>query len=204
MNILRLRLLPDEEKGRRLLGVLEACRWLHNHFAENLDGKANYRKLYAQLRELREERPELREVNPLFFQSVLSRVVREARNGGVKPVEEYRSFSFSLGTGYLKILKTRGRFHLLLPGLSIPLAEDPMGLGLDLRRGGCSLLFVTNRVKRVEIGREGDGWWLNLWLRGESPPKPPKTPNPEAPDPSEHLLRMMLCSGKSALPSPLS
>jgi len=175
MNILRLRLLPDEEKGRRLLGVLEACRWLHNHFAENLDGKANYRKLYAQLRELREERPELREVNPLFFQSVLSRVVREARNGGVKPVEEYRSFSFSLGTGYLKILKTRGRFHLLLPGLSIPLAEDPMGLGLDLRRERGNF-FTTRRVKRVEIGREGDGWWLNLWLRGESP-------NPETPDP---------------------
>jgi hypothetical protein len=198
MNILRLRLLPDEEKERRLLGVLEICRWLHNHFT-NLDGKANYHKLYAQLKELKE----LKGTNPLFFQSVLSRVVREARNGGVKPVEEYRSFSFSLGTGYLKFLRKGGRFHLLLPGLSIPLAEDPTELGLDLRREGGNF-FTTRRVKRVEIGREGDGWWLNLELRGESPPKPPKTPNPETPDPSEHLLRMMLCSGKSALPSSLS
>jgi len=196
--------LPDEEKERRLLRVLETCRWLHNRFT-NLDEKVNYHKLCAQLRELRKERRELREVNHLILRSVLSRVVREARNGGVKPVEEYRSFSFTLpGTGYLKFLRKGERFHLVLPRLGfMPFVGDPTGLGLDLKRCGCSLFFTTNKVKRVEIGREGDGWWVTLWLRGESPPKPPKTPNPETPDPPEYLLRMMLCSGKSPSLSPL-
>jgi len=191
VGALRLKLLPDEEKGRRLLGVLEACRRLHNHFT-NLDGKANYFRLYAQLRELREERPELGRVSPLILRSVLSRVVSEARNGGVKPVEKCRSFSFSLGGGYLKFLRKGGRFHLLLPGLGfMPLAGDPTELGLDLRRRGCSLFFTTSKVRRVEIGRGRGGWWANLELRGE-PPDPR-----EAPDPPEHLLRMMLCSGRA-------
>jgi len=86
----------------------------------------------------------------------------------------------------------------------IPLAGDPTELDLDLRRCGHSSFFVTSKVKRVEIGRGRGGWWATLWLRGESPPKPPKTPNSETPDPPEYLLRMMLCSGKSPSLPPLS
>ena len=62
----RFRLYPSRAQEEKMLAMLDQCRWLYNHFLEQLNRKENGKipsryELQATLPKLKLERPELKQ-----------------------------------------------------------------------------------------------------------------------------------------------
>jgi len=89
----KFRLYPTKEQEEKLLFILERCRWLYNNLlsiineCEEIPPK---RKMQSLLPKLKEEHPELKEVNAKTLQMVVFmlynnlKVLRELKKKGKK------------------------------------------------------------------------------------------------------------------------
>jgi putative transposase len=178
----RFRLYPSRAQEQKLLATLDQCRWIYNHFLEQLnrkeDGKTPRRyELQATLPKLKHERPELKEVHSKVLQMVLHRLYSNLRalaelkkNGrkvGRLRFKGYGWFkSFTYNQSGFEIIEGHGkRRELWLPKIG----AIPIVLHREL----------DGETKQVHIKRERSGKWFACFsVEVEDAPKIEKFSKP--------------------------
>jgi len=158
-----------------MLAALDECRWLYNHFLEQLNQKENGKtpsryELQATLPELKQERPELKQVHSKVLQMVLHqlysnlRALAELKKNGRKVgrlrFKGYGWFkSFTYNQSGFKVIEGHGkRRELWLSKIgAIPIV---------LHRE------VDGEIKQVHIKLERSGKWFSCFsVEVEEAPK---------------------------------
>ena len=162
----KFRLYPTEEQEGKLSFVLERCRWLYNRLLEEVNrARGEGRKLkpkdtQALIVLLKEERPELNEVNSKVLQMVnhrlwsnirvLHELKKKGRKVGKLRYKKYGKFkSFILNQSGFKIIQTGNRLDRLYIS---KVGEVP----IRIHR------FIEGNIKQVIIKRYGSGEWYAL------------------------------------------
>ncbi len=178
----RFRLYPSRAQERKLLVALDQCRWLYNHFLEQLNQKENGKtpsryKLQATLPKLKHKHPELKQVHSKVLQMVLHqlysnlRALAELKRNGRKVGRLrfkgrgwFKSFTYNQ-SGF-KIVEGNGKRRELW--LS-KIGEIPIVLHREL----------DGEVKQVHIKRERSGKWFACFsVEVEEAPKVRKVSTP--------------------------
>jgi len=159
----KFRLYPTKEQEENLLFILERCRWLYNKMLSIINESKKTppkRKIQSMLPKLKEERPELKEVNAKTLQMVVFmlynnlRALAELKKKGKKVGKlRYKKYgklkSFILNQSGFKLIKTGNRFDRLYISK----------VGEVLIRVHRS---IEGRIKQVIIKRYGSGAWFAL------------------------------------------
>jgi len=159
----KFRLYPTNEQEENLLFILEQCRWLYNKLLSIINESKKTppkRKIQSMLPKLKEERPELKEVNAKTLQMVVFmlynnlRALAELKKKGKKVGKlRYKKYgklkSFILNQSGFKLIKTGNRFDRLYISK----------VGEVLIRVHRS---IEGRIKQVIIKRYGSGAWFAL------------------------------------------
>jgi putative transposase len=178
----RYRLYPSRAQEQKLLATLDSCRWLYNHFLEQLNRKENGKtprryELQATLPNLKQEHPELKQVHSKVLQMVLHqlysnlRALAELKRNGhkvgrlrFKGQGWFKSFTYNQ-SGF-KIIEGHGkRRELWLSKISL----IPIVLHREL----------DGEVKQVHVKRERSGKWFACFsVEVEDVPKVRKISKP--------------------------
>jgi len=176
----KFRLYPTKEQEENLLFILERCRWLYNKMLSIINESKKTppkRKIQSMLPKLKEERPELKEVNAKTLQMVvfmlnnnlkaLAEMKKKGKKVGKLRYKKYRKFkSFILNQSGFKIIKTGNRFDRLYISK----------VGEVLIRVHRS---IEGRIKQVIIKRYGSGAWFALLCVEETETQKKKTQKKE-------------------------
>ena len=160
----KFRLYPSVEDEKKLLFILELCRWLYNTFlamGNSADKIPSRFKLQAMLPRIKEEKPELKEVNAKALQMVLFmlynnvKVLHKLKNNGKKVgklrYKKYGQFkSFILNQSGFKVIKTGKRHDKLYIS---KVGNIPIRIHRE----------IEGRVKQVIIKRYRSGEWHALF-----------------------------------------
>ena len=123
----KFRLYPTKEQEEKLLFILEQCRWVYNKLLSIISESESTppkRKMQSLLPKLKEERPELKEVNAKTLQMVvfmlynnlkaLAELKKKGRKVGRLRYKKRGKFkSFILNQSGFKIVKTGNRLDRL-------------------------------------------------------------------------------------------
>ena len=158
----KFRLYPTKEQEEKLLFILEQCRWLYNKLLSiiNKGKKVPQIKMQSLLPKLKEEYPELKEVNAKSLQMVvfmlnnnlkaLSELKKKGRKVGKLRYKKYGKFkSFILNQSGFKLIKTGSRLDKLYIS---KVGEVPIRVHRS----------IEGRIKQVIIKRYGSGAWFAL------------------------------------------
>ena len=159
----KFRLYPTNEQEEKLLFILEQCRWVYNKLLSIINESKSTppkRKMQSLLPKLKEERPELKEVNAKTLQMVvfmlynnlkaLAELKRKGKKVGKLRYKKYRKFkSFILNQSGFKIIKTGNRLDKLYIS---KVGEVPIRIHRS----------VEGKIKQVIIKRYGSGEWFAL------------------------------------------
>ena len=159
----KFRLYPTNEQEENLLFILEQCRWLYNNLLSLINESKKTppkRKMQSMLPKLKEEQPELREVNAKTLQMVvfmlynnlkaLSELKKRGKKVGKLRYKKYGKFkSFILNQSGFKLIKTGNRLDKLYIS---KVGEVPIRVHRS----------VEGRIKQVIIKRYGSGEWFAL------------------------------------------
>jgi len=159
----RFRLYPSRVQEQKLLATLDQCRWIYNHFLEQLNQKEGGRtprryELQATLPKLKHEHPELEQVHSKVLQMVLHRIYsnlralaelkRNGRKVGRLRFKGYGWFkSFTYNQSGFEIIEGHGKRRELW--LS-KIGAIPIVLHREL----------DGKTKQVHIKRERSGKWF--------------------------------------------
>ena len=166
----KFRLYPTKEQEEKLLFILEQCRWLYNKLLSiiNKGKKMPQIKMQSLLPKLKEEHPELKEVNAKSLQMVvfmlnnnlkaLAELKKKGRKIGKLRYKKYGKFkSFILNQSGFKLIRTGNRFDRLYIS---KVGEVPIRMHRS----------VEGRIKQVIIKRYGSGAWFALLCVEEAEP----------------------------------
>jgi len=159
----KFRLYPTKEQEEKLLFILEQCRWLHNKLLSIINESKktpSKRKVQSMLPKLKEERPELKEVNAKTLQMVvfmlynnlkaLSELKKRGKKVGKLRYKKYGKFkSFILNQSGFKIIEKGSRLDMLYIS---KVGEVPIRIHRS----------VEGKIKQVIIKRYGSGEWFAL------------------------------------------
>ncbi|MCW7075247.1 MAG: transposase [Candidatus Methanospirare jalkutatii] len=159
----KFRLYPTNEQEENLLFILEQCRWLYNNLLSLINESKKTppkREMQSMLPKLKEEHPELREVNAKTLQMVvfmlynnlkaLSELKKRGKKVGKLRYKKYGKFkSFILNQSGFKIIKTGNRLDKLYIS---KVGEVPIRVHRS----------VEGKIKQVIIKRYGSGEWFAL------------------------------------------
>ena len=121
----KFRLYPTKEQEEKLLFILEQCRWLYNKLLSiiNKGKKMPQIKMQSLLPKLKEEHPELKEVNAKLQMVVfmlynnlkaLAELKKKGRKVGKLRYKKYGKFkSFILNQSGFKLIRTGNRLDKL-------------------------------------------------------------------------------------------
>ena len=151
----KFRLYPTKEQEEKLLFILEQCRWVYNKLLSIINESKSTppkRKMQSLLPKLKEERPELKEVNAKTLQMVvfmlynnlkaLAELKKKGRKVGRLRYKKRGKFkSFILNQSGFKLIKTGNRLDRLYISKDRP---------------------VEGKIKQVIIKRYGSGEWYAL------------------------------------------
>jgi len=159
----KFRLYPSEEQEENLLFILERCRWLYNKLLSIINESKSTppkREMQSMLPKLKEERPELKEVNAKTLQMVvfmlynnlkaLAELKKKGKKVGKLRYKKYGKLkSFILNQSGFKLIKTGNRSDRLYIS---KVGEVPIRVHRS----------VEGRIKQVIIKRYGSGEWFAL------------------------------------------
>jgi len=159
----KFRLYPSDEQEGKLLFILERCRWLYNKLLSIINESKRTppkRKMQSLLPKLKEERPELKEVNAKTLQMVvfmlynnlkaLSALKKRGKKVGKLRYKKYGKLkSFILNQSGFKLIKTGNR----LDKLYISKVGEVL---IRMHRS------IEGNIKQVIIKRYGSGAWFAL------------------------------------------
>jgi len=159
----KFRLYPSDEQEGKLLFILERCRWLYNKLLSIINESKRTppkRKMQSMLPKLKEERPELKEVNAKTLQMVvfmlynnlkaLSALKKRGKKVGKLRYKKYGKLkSFILNLSGFKLIKTGNR----LDKLYISKVGEVL---IRMHRS------IEGNIKQVIIKRYGSGAWFAL------------------------------------------
>jgi len=159
----KFRLYPSEEQEENLLFILEQCRWLYNKLLSIINESEKTppkRKMQSMLPKLKEEWPELKEVNAKTLQMVvfmlynnlraLAELKKKGKKVGKLRYKKYGKFkSFILNQSGFNIIKTGNR----LDKLYISKVGEVL---IRMHRS------IEGKIKQVIIKRYGSGEWFAL------------------------------------------
>jgi len=159
----KFRLYPTNEQEENLLFILEQCRWLYNKMLSIINESKKTppkRKMQSMLPKLKEEQPELREVNAKTLQMVvfmlynnlkaLSALKKRGKKVGKLRYKKYGKLkSFILNQSGFKIIETGNRLDKLYIS---KVGEVPIRMHRS----------VEGKIKQVIIKRYGSGAWFAL------------------------------------------
>jgi len=158
----KFRLYPTNEQEEKLLFISEQCRWLYNKLLSIINESKKIppkRKMQSLLPKLKEEHPELKEVNAKLQMGVfmlynnlkaLAKLKKKGKKVGKLRYKKYGKFkSFILIQSGFKLIGTDGRLDRLYIS---KVGEVP----IRVHR------FVEGRIKQVIIKRYGSGAWFAL------------------------------------------
>jgi len=178
----RYRLYPSRAQEQKLLATLDLCRWLYNHFLDQLSRKENSRtprryQLQATLPKLKRKQPELEQVHSKVLQMVLHqlysnlRALAELKRNGRKVGRLrfkgrgwFKSFTYNQ-SGF-RLIKGHGkRRELWLSKIG--------GIPIVLHRE------LDGEIKQVHIKWERSGKWFACFsVEVEDTPKAEKFSKP--------------------------
>lgn len=100
----RFRLYPSKVQEEKLLATLDQCRWLYNHFLEQLNQKENgkiprHHELKATLPELKQKHPELEQIHSKVLQMVLYQFYSNLRSSAERSGSNINLHHGFLGRG---------------------------------------------------------------------------------------------------------
>jgi len=159
----KFRLYPTNEQEEKLLFILEQCRWLYNKLLSIINESKKTppkRKIQSMLPKLKEERPELKEVNAKTLQmvvfvlynnlKVLAKLKKKGKKVGKLRYKKYGKLkSFILNQSGFKLIKTGNRFDRLYIS---KVGEVPIRMHRS----------IEGKIKQVIIKRYGSGAWFAL------------------------------------------
>jgi len=158
----KFRLYPTNEQEEKLLFISEQCRWLYNKLLSIINESKKIppkRKMQSLIPKLKEEHPELKEVNAKLQMGVfmlynnlkaLAKLKKKGKKVGKLRYKKYGKFkSFILIQSGFKLIGTDGRLDRLYIS---KVGEVP----IRVHR------FVEGRIKQVIIKRYGSGAWFAL------------------------------------------
>ena len=159
----KFRLYPTDEQEENLLFILERCRWLYNKLLSIINESKKIppkRKMQSLLPKLKEERPELKEVNAKTLQmvvfmlynnlKVLAELKKKGKKVGKLRYKKYGKFkSFILNQSGFKLIRTGNRLDKLYIS---KVGEVPIRVHRS----------VEGKIKQVIIKRYGSGEWFAL------------------------------------------
>jgi len=159
----KFRLYPSDEQEGKLLFILERCRWLYNKLLSIINESKRTppkREMQSMLPKLKEERPELKEVNAKTLQMVvfmlynnlkaLSALKKRGKKVGKLRYKKYGKLkSFILNQSGFKLIKIGNR----LDKLYISKVGEVL---IRMHRS------VEGSIKQVIIKRYGSGAWFAL------------------------------------------
>jgi len=159
----KFRLYPTDEQEEKLLFILERCRWLYNKLLSIINGSEktpSKRKMQSMLPKLKEEHPELKEVNAKTLQMVvfmlynnlkaLAELKKKGKKIGKLRYKKYGKFkSFILNQSGFKIIETGSRLDKLYIS---KVGEVPIRIHRSIK----------GKIKQVIIKRYGSGAWFAL------------------------------------------
>ena len=160
----KFRLYPTKEQEEKLLFILEQCRWLYNKLLSLINESKKTppkRKIQSMLPKLKEEHPELKEVNAKTLQMVvfmlynnlkaLAELKKRGKNvvGKLRYKKRGKLKSFILNQSGFKLIKTGNR----LDRLYISKVGEVL---IRVHRP------VEGKIKQVIIKRYGSGEWYAL------------------------------------------
>jgi len=159
----KFRLYPSDEQEGKLLFILERCRWLYNKLLSIINESKRTppkRKMQSMLPKLKEERPELKEVNAKTLQMVvfmlynnlkaLSALKKRGKKVGKLRYKKYGKLkSFILNQSGFKLIETGNR----LDKLYISKVGEVL---IRMHRS------IEGRIKQVIIKRYESGAWFAL------------------------------------------
>jgi len=159
----KFRLYPTKEQEENLLFILERCRWLYNKLLSIINESKktpSKREMQSLLPKLKEEHPELKEVNAKTLQMVvfmlnnnlkaLAELKKRGKKVGKLRYKKYGKFkSFILNQSGFKLIKTGSRLDRLYIS---KVGEVP----IRVHR------LVEGKIKQVIIKRYGSGAWFAL------------------------------------------
>jgi len=159
----KFRLYPTKEQEEKLLFILEQCRWLYNKLLLIINESKRAppkRKIQSMLPKLKEERPELKEVNAKTLQMIvfmlynnlkaLAGLKKKGKKVGKLRYKKYGKFkSFILNQSGFGIIKTGNRLDRLYIS---KVGEVPIRVHRS----------IEGRIKQVIIKRYGSGEWFAL------------------------------------------
>ena len=159
----KFRLYPTNEQEENLLFILERCRWLYNNLLSIINESKktpSKREMQSLLPKLKEEHPELKEVNAKTLQMVvfmlnnnlkaLAELKKKGKKVGKLRYKKRGKFkSFILNQSGFKLIKTGNRLDRLYIS---KVGEVPIRIHRP----------VEGRIKQVIIKRYGSGEWFAL------------------------------------------
>ena len=159
----KFRLYPTNEQEENLLFILEQCRWLYNNLLSLINESKKTppkRKMQSMLPKLKEEHPELKEVNAKTLQMVvfmlynnlraLAELKKKGRKVGRLRYKKRGKFkSFILNQSGFKLIETGNRFDRLYIS---KVGEVPIRIHRS----------IEGNIKQVIIKRYGSGGWYAL------------------------------------------
>jgi len=171
----KFRLYPTNEQEEKLLFILEQCRWLYNKLLSIINESKKTppkRKIQSMLPKLKEERPELKEVNAKTLQmvvfvlynnlKVLAKLKKKGKKVGKLRYKKYGKLkSFILNQSGFKLIKTGNRFDRLYIS---KVGEVPIRIHRP----------IEGKIKQVIIKRYGSGAWFALLCVGAEAEEVPK------------------------------
>ena len=171
----KFRLYPTNEQEENLLFILEQCRWLYNKLLSIINESKKTppkRKIQSMLPKLKEERPELKEVNAKTLQmvvfvlynnlKVLAKLKKKGKKVGKLRYKKYGKLkSFILNQSSFKLIKIGNRFDRLYIS---KVGEVPIRIHRP----------IEGKIKQVIIKRYGSGAWFALLCVGAEAEEVPK------------------------------
>ena len=159
----KFRLYPTNEQEENLLFILERCRWLYNNLLSLINESKktpSKRKMQSMLPKLKEEHPELKEVNAKTLQMVvfmlnnnlkaLAELKKRGKKVGKLRYKKYGKLkSFILNQSGFKLIKTGSRLDKLYIS---KVGEVPIRVHS----------LVEGKIKQVIVKRYGSGEWFAL------------------------------------------
>jgi len=176
----KFRLYPTDEQEEKLLFILERCRWLYNKLLSIINGSEktpSKRKMQSLLPKLKEEHPELKEVNAKTLQMVvfmlynnlkaLAELKKKGKKIGKLRYKKYGKFkSFILNQSGFKLIKTGNRLDKLYIS---KVGEVPIRIHRS----------IEGKIKQVIIKRYGSEEWFALLCIEETETQKKKTQKKE-------------------------
>ncbi|OKY78394.1 MAG: IS605 OrfB-like transposable element containing RNAse H-like and Zn finger domain [Candidatus Methanohalarchaeum thermophilum] len=161
MIIYKLRMYPSDDQEEKLGETLELCRWIYNHFLKELNKSEEVPSRYElqkELPELKDKKPELKQVHSKVLQNVLRRLysnlkaLSDSKKNGYKVGRLrykskgwYKTFTYSQSGYKIKETKTRRDLIKLSKIGEIPIRKHRQ---------------VKNEIKNVFVKREQAGKWF--------------------------------------------